>query len=193
MVEIFKTISEYPDYEVSNCGRVKTKARRVRYVHAVTRAEHFRQTEETFLKTYYNKQGYRFVQLYKDGKSKNLTIHRLVATVFLTPPSSYDMVVNHKDGNKLNNTVDNLEWCTNEYNHQHATQNGLKAKGSSIGTSKLNEQSVHAIKWFLHKGVGHQELAIAFMVSRPTINMIANKKLWKQVALTMKELATKSN
>lgn len=89
--------------------------------------------------------------------------------------------INHKDGNKHNNCVDNLEWCTNEYNHEHATSTGLKAKGEKIGTSKLNDNMVHAIKWFLNKGVPHSELSKAFKISRPTINLISNNKIWKHL------------
>src|SRR5690606_5778138 len=108
--EIFKTIPEFPDYEVSNFGRVKTKSRQLRYIHAVTKKEHFRTSEERFLKVHFNDlTGYKFVQLYKDKKMYNRVIHRLVAETFIDNPLLFP-VVNHKDGNKHNNVTDNLEW-----------------------------------------------------------------------------------
>lgn len=188
MQEIFKTIPSYPDYLASNFGRVKTKSRQIRYVHAVTKKEHFRQSFERFLKVQFNKlTGYKFYQLYLEKKMYNKTIHKLVADTFLDKIEGLEFI-NHIDGNKHNNCVSNLEYCTNEYNHHHATVTGLKAKGEKILTSKLNDNMVHAIKWFLNKGVSHKELSQAFKISRPTINLIANNKIWKHIALTGEEL-----
>ena len=192
MKEIFNEISFYPDYEVSNCGRIRTKSRMVRYEHSITGKEHFRKTESRLLKIYANNRtGYKFVQLYRDKKSRNQHIHRLVALVFINSRPARNLEVNHKDGNKHNNRVDNLEWVTCEYNHEHATQSGLKAKGEKIGTAKLTESMVWAIKWFLDKGHTHTELSKAFRISRPTITLIANSKTWKHIALTGKELEIK--
>ena len=191
MKEIFKTIPSFTDYEISNFGRVKTKSRQIRYVHAKTKKELFRQSECRFLKEHFNGlTGYKFCQLYKNKKMYNKTIHSLVAETFLVKEILKD-TVNHIDGNKHNNCVENLEWCTNEYNHEHATKNGLKAKGSGVSTSKLNENSVHAIKYFLKKGLTHQEISIAFNISRVTITLISQGKNWKHVSLTNEELTLK--
>ena len=183
MEEIFKTIPSFPDYLVSNLGRVKTKSRKVRYVHSVTKKEQFRQSSERFLKVQYNNRtGYKFHQLYIDKKMYNVNIHILVADAFLDKIDGFDFI-NHIDGNKHNNTLSNLERCTNEYNHEHATITGLKARGEKIASSKLTEKCVYAIKYFLEKGVNHKELSFAFKVSRATINMIDNNKIWKHVLL----------
>jgi hypothetical protein len=191
MKETFKTIVNYPDYEISNLGRIKTKERLVRYTHSVTEKEHFRKTDERFLKIYHNNRtGYKFVQLYNNGKSKNYTIHRLVAENFIDNKNHLN-TVNHIDGNKHNNTSMNLEWCSNSYNHKHATETGLKAKGTSVNSSKLNDNCVTAIKYFLNKGFTHKELSIAFDISRPTISLISNGKTWKHIALTNEELTIK--
>lgn len=183
MKEIFKVIPMFPDYEVSNCGRVKTRKRKIRYTHAITKKEHFRESEERFLKVHYNNlTGYKFYQLYKDKKMKNKPIHQLVANAFIKEIKGLDFI-NHKDGNKHNNILDNLERCTREYNHKHATESGLMAKGERIGTSKLTDNIVHAIKWFLNKGVSHTELASAFKISRPTISIIKAGKSWKHITI----------
>jgi hypothetical protein len=183
MKEVFKESVRFTDYLISNCGRLKTKARKLRYVHAVTGNEHFRQSQERFLKVQYNDlTGYKFYQPYKEQKLYNAPIHRLVAETFLPRINGKDYI-NHKDGNKHNNRVDNLEWCTNEYNHEHATKTGLKAKGEQIGSSKLNDNSVHAIKWFLSKGVNHTELGKAFQISRPNISLISEGKAWRHITI----------
>lgn len=188
MKEIFKTIPSFPDYLVSNYGRVKTKSRELRYTHAVTKKEHFRNTNERFLKVHYNNlTGYKFHQLYLNKKMFNRTIHKLVADAFIEKIDGFDCI-NHIDGNKHNNYVDNLERCTDEYNHEHATKTGLKAKGSKVASSKLNESMVHAIKWFLSKGISHTELSKAFQISRPAISLISEGKTWKHIALTNEEL-----
>jgi hypothetical protein len=191
-MEIFKTIKSFTDYEVSNFGRVRTKSRKVRYVHSVTKNEHFRLTECRFLKVHHNKRtGYKFCQLYRDKKMYNLTIHSLVAGTFLNRESTLD-VVNHKDGNKHNNVIENLEWCSNEYNHKHATQTGLKAKGINVSSSKLNDNCVYAIRYFLKKGVSKTELSKAFNISRATIILISQNKIWKHILFTEEELTIKN-
>ncbi|ELC8411524.1 NUMOD4 domain-containing protein [Clostridium perfringens] len=65
------------------------------------------------------------VKLSKNGERKDYKVHRLVAKAFLDNPNNYD-VVNHKDGNPLNNNVENLEWCTQKQNIRHALENELK-------------------------------------------------------------------
>ena len=85
----------------------------------------------TFLKLYPNKNGYMQVNIYNDSKSKTLLIHRLVASAFIPNPSKLPEV-NHKDGNKLNNNVSNLEWCTRSQNIKHGIDTGL-IKKSMIG------------------------------------------------------------
>lgn len=69
-----------------------------------------------FLKPYKNQLGYLRVVLSKKGKVKKYSVHRLVAEAFIDNPNNYPCV-NHKDENKLNNNVDNLEWCTIRYNN----------------------------------------------------------------------------
>lgn len=179
MNEIWKTVYGFDDYLVSNLGRVKTKSRKLRYTHAVTGDEHFRVSSERFLKIYSNDlTGYKFVQLYLNKKSYNKTIHRLVAENFLIPTMGAD-TVNHIDGNKHNNIVDNLEWCTNAYNHEHATKTGLKAKGGEIGTSKLNDKCIVAINKLIKLGWKQADIAELFEVSRPTITLINTGVTWK--------------
>ncbi len=82
-------------------------------------------------------QGYKYVTLYKDNKSKKLTIHRLLMLAFVDNPEG-KRTVNHKDGNKLNNSLDNLEWNTDAENIQHAYSSGLY-KNRAIDNKSLRK------------------------------------------------------
>lgn len=108
MEEIWKDIKGYEGlYQVSSFGRVKSLER----VDRIGRKKHGK-----FLKEHINSGGYFNVALYsKYSVKKYLLIHRLVAQAFIPNPNDYPQV-NHIDENKINNNVDNLEWCTSEYN-----------------------------------------------------------------------------
>lgn len=79
-----------------------------------------------FLKPRDNKKGYLQVGLCKDGKEKNHLIHRLVAEAYIPNPENLPMI-NHKDENKSNNCLQNLEWCDNKYNCNYGTRNERKS------------------------------------------------------------------
>jgi len=104
--EIWKNIKGYETcYQVSNYGRVKS----------FYRGEHF-------LKPVSNKSGYLIVTLWKNNHSKTFYVHRLVAEAFLPNPLNLPCV-NHKSEVKTENFVENLEWCTKEYNESYGTRN----------------------------------------------------------------------
>ena len=109
--EIWKDIEGYEGrYKVSNKGRVLSVGR---YKQNHTKRQY---VEEKVISNYINnKNGYVYVYLCKDGKYKNCRIHRLVAKAFIPNPNSFQQV-NHVDGDKTNNNVENLEWCTASYN-----------------------------------------------------------------------------
>ena len=88
--------------------------------------EVFSMYTQSFKKAEVARNGYKRITLFKDGKGRHFLIHRLVAEAFLENPNGFEMV-NHKDGNKLNNDVSNLEWCDASYNMKHAYKNNLIA------------------------------------------------------------------
>ena len=100
-------------------GKVKSKER------IIKRSTSSLQLTERILKPTLNKNGYLYVTLYKDKKKYFKPIHVLVANHFLKNDSQLK-VVNHVDGNKLNNFSDNLEWCTQKQNCEHSIINGLQ-------------------------------------------------------------------
>lgn len=118
MEEIWKEIKDYPNYEVSNFGRVRT----LKYFSNVTKKYYDR---ILVLKQKTSYCGYNHVGLSnKDGR-KTKVVHKLVAKAFIPNPNNL-REINHKDGNKQNNSVTNLEWCSRSDNIKHAYKMGLK-------------------------------------------------------------------
>lgn len=137
----WKSIKDYEDlYMVSNTGLVK----RTRFING---KHNF--TQERLLKPIINKDGYAFVRLCKNGKVSNKRIHKLVANAFL---GESNLQVDHLDGNKLNNNVENLEWVTPKENTNRAWKKGQakytkerKEKLSKIAKEKWNNNTFR--KW----------------------------------------------
>jgi hypothetical protein len=110
-------------YMVSNKGRVKSLSRLIKRKRFSSNADFYKDGRIRVLSR--DGQGYRAIELIKDRILYRLKIHRIVATHFIPNPEN-KRTVNHKDGNKLNNAVDNLEWATYSENLCHAFRTGLK-------------------------------------------------------------------
>ena len=118
MKEIWKDIKEYEGlYQISNLGNVRSIKNKIH-----------------LLKTIDDGKGYEKVRLCKKGIIKSFRVHRLVAQAFIDNPNNYSEI-NHKDNNRSNNSVNNLEWCDREYNIQY-----------SVKQNRMNCKSVVAIK-----------------------------------------------
>lgn len=116
-------------------------------------------------------------------KSRTIRIHRLVASAFIPNPDNLPEV-NHKDGNKLNNCVSNLEWVTGYENIHHAWENGLAkgAKGEENGRSKLTDEQVKEIRAEYVGAHGQiANLAKRYNVSWSLIKLIVTNKNWTHV------------
>jgi hypothetical protein len=125
-----------------------------------------------------NGSGYCLVNI----DSTTYSLHRVVAMAWIPNPNNLPQV-NHIDGNKSNNNVDNLEWCTAYDNIQHAKANDLVryAKGSEVGSSFLVESQVEAIIEDILKGLDNMELSEKYNIPFKLVSLIRNKKRWKHV------------
>ncbi len=151
-------------YYVSNEGRVKSCM----------------YDKEVILKTCDDGHGYEKCTLWISGKQYAFKVHRLVAREFLANPEN-KRDVNHKDGNKRNNLIANLEWNTPLENITHAYDNGLLCIGSEHPSAKLNEQDVEAIKLAFTNGATNVALGALYGVARGTIAKVRQKKTWRHV------------
>ncbi|TYS91926.1 NUMOD4 domain-containing protein [Rossellomorea aquimaris] len=173
---VWKPVGGYEGfYEVSSSGDI-------RGVERVT--THGRRIKSKLRKLYIGNHGYKFTMLNKDGKQKSLTVHRLVANAFIPNPENKGDV-NHIDGNKMNNSVDNLEWLTRSENIRHAHKLGLNtfvgAKGEKHHNSKLTESRVKEIKILISRGKSNKEISEIFNIKTYIISNIRNGRNWKHV------------
>lgn len=164
MTEVIKEIKGFEGrYTISNLGIVRS---------LLTGKE---------LKPYITKAGYARVNLrYAHSRDyKSLLVHRLVAGNFIPNPNKY-AEVNHKDCDRLNNRVSNLEWCDRFYNIKWAFQYGkANNKGIRNPNSKLNEDDVIAIRALANTGkFFNVQIAKLFKVASTTIDAIVKGETW---------------
>lgn len=163
--ELWRNIDGYKElYQVSNLGNVRS----------------FKYNTSRILKERINRRGYCYINLCQNGKYKSCSIHRLVAIAFL---GKSDLTVNHKDGDKENNLLENLEWLTHKENLNHAKENGLiKIFGEDNPNSKLTEDNVREIrKLYQEKKTKVRSLSFKYNVSKYAIRQIINGNSWKHV------------
>lgn len=127
-MDIWMDIDGYEGYyQISNLDKVRSLERRIKNYPSGTRV-----MKAMPIKTRINTTGYLTVDLSKEGDARRYKVHRLKATAFIPNPNNYPEI-NHMDGNKLNNRLSNLEWCTSSQNRIHAYKEGLKPSKLSKG------------------------------------------------------------
>lgn len=174
MDEIWKDIKGYEGlYQVSNLGRVKS-------LDTIDRLH--RKHKSNIKHQCNNGNGYLIVNLKHNGKQKNHLVHRIVATTFLENPDN-KREVNHKDGNKQNNCVDNLEFVTRSENIKHAFKMGLNKnlKGVNHPKFKLTIEQVKFIKE--HAKPYDSEYSFEILGRRFNISSTVVKKIYYQLDL----------
>jgi predicted XRE-type DNA-binding protein len=171
MEEKWKVISDFPDYAVSNIGRVK------RVTDSNNRKAGF------VLKPSFWNNRYASAILYKDKKYYAKSIHSLVLTAFVCERPTLKHHCNHINGNKRDNRLENLEWVTPRENNLHAVRTGLRKDeiGENNMNKKLKKCEVWLIKKLLHHKISQYTIAKMFNVTRPNITSINCGKTWKEV------------
>lgn len=177
---VWKPIKNYEGiYEISNNGEVRSLDKKVKVWFG------YRRVTGKPLSGEINRDGYCRVQLSnaETNSRDRVYLHRLVAGAFIGNPSNKPCV-NHKDGNKLNNNVDNLEWVTHQENviHEYATGLCKGPRGELCGSHKLTERQVITIRNSWKEGILLQkELAKMFEVSKECISSIISRRNWKHI------------
>lgn len=195
--ENWQAIPAFPNYQVSSQGRVRR---------AVPSIGH---PAGRVLRGASDNDGYLLVTLYRDGRPKVQKVHRLVAAAFIrTCPEG--LQVNHRDGDKANNAVENLEYVTPQENIRHATAHGLRAHGDRNAmrkyphlrqrgkdnflckhpeivqgernpNAKLTNADIQLIRQLAAEGEGTKRLAERFHVSDTIIRGIKFRRSWKHL------------
>jgi hypothetical protein len=170
-MEIWKNIQDNDYYQVSNLGRIKSKERKVPHGKSGMVS-----VKERILKPATDAKGYLRVALAKGRGLKTYKVHRLVADAFLENHENKPQV-NHKDGNKENNDISNLEWVTNQENAIHATENGLWTykSGSDHHRSALDENQVRLLCRMKDAGYLNKVIADRFEVSISCVKRTYNR------------------
>ena len=160
MKESWKAVEGFEGYQVSSLGRVKRR--------------------ERVLKAWPTRCGYLLVRLYKNGLFQDWSVHRLVYSTF-HKGLGIGKEINHKDGNKRNNRIENLEQVTRSENIKHAFKLGLNVaqRGEKHKLAKLTEQDIKEIR--AAEGTTQRDLAKKYGVSQPLIGNILRRETWKHV------------
>ncbi|MBQ9488273.1 MAG: NUMOD4 motif-containing HNH endonuclease [Selenomonadaceae bacterium] len=164
--EIWRDVKDFEGiYQVSNLGRVKS----------------FYGKEPRILKPGEHWNGYLGVVLFKNDHRKTYSVHRLIAEAFIPNPENKSMV-NHKDGNKQNNCLENLEWATRSENVLHAHKIGL-VKNKRCEKALTDEQVRYIRKNYKigDRKFGQQALAKKFKVAPHVIQCVVTEKTYKNV------------
>ena len=127
MEEIWKNIKGLTGYQISNLGRVKSLAKNI------VKGNIIQHRNERILTPHLNIDGYLCININYNHKNRKYFIHRLIAENFIPNPNNYPCI-NHKDENKLNNSISNLEWCTFKYNVNYGTamQRRIEKQSKSV-------------------------------------------------------------
>lgn len=161
-MKIWKTIPFEDNYEISNNGEIRN-----------IKTNHIKSVRS-------DRYGYDRVTLYPSGKT--YTIHRLVAIMFLSKADPSFNVVNHKDGDKRNNNVLNLEWCDQSHNAKHRdTVLRSKWTGQLNPQAKIDVSTAKNIKYGNFDGMSNSEIGKLFGLKSEHVRKIRTGERWKHI------------
>jgi len=167
--EIWKPIKDFPDYEVSNLGRIKSYKRVAPW------------KDPLISDGSISKEGYYRVTLFRQSKPSHFLVHRLVLETFVGP-CPLGCQTNHKNGIKIDNRLKNLEWVTFGDNIEHAYRIGLKTnRGIMNSNAKLRNEDVLEIRRLAKKGIKKTIIAEMFKISSENVYTIAYQLSWRHI------------
>lgn len=161
-MEQWEIIKQFPNYAVSNLGRVKNINKKV----------------EIILKPCKQSTGYLYVSFYNGPKRANQLIHRLVAAAFIQSDQNRPFI-NHIDGNKQNNVVENLEYCTHQENIDHSIKTGLKTKKPNLNQYGCNPSSKAVNQYSLSGELINTFVSVRFAMISTGIDQASINKVCK--------------
>ena len=178
MKEIWKDIRGYENrYQVSNFGRVKSLY--YQYISGKYK-QTLRVKPEYMMSQTTNVYGYKRIGLTKNGIQKNYSVHRLVAQEFISNPMNLPQV-NHLNGIKSDNRVENLEWVTEKENVIHSFR--VLGHKPSYGRRKINNNIIRKIKTDLLNGMSGTDVSKKYKLSPGNISLIKNNKIWEHITI----------
>lgn len=168
-MEIWKTIQDYGGlYQVSNTGKVRDLKNHIKSV-------------------YKNNKGYTCLSLYYNGKTYHPTVHRLVAKAFIPNPNNYEQV-NHKDCNKENNSVENLEWCNQRYNYDEGMKTFQYSKNEEHYFAKLKNSDIPIIYELYKLGFTRATVAKIFSINPSSLEAIEKGISYRELGYNFKAI-----
>ena len=167
---IWKDIPGHSGYQVSNYGEVRSVDRLIKRKN--DKFPHLRRG--SIIRQQDNGHGYKWVRM--GATTKPVYVHRLVLSVFSPYHTPDQTDVNHKDGNKENNNIENLEWCTRSENNLHAYDNDLHVYGENHPQSKYSLETIEGIKEMAASGERICDISRKMNISHQYVSKIVRGK-----------------
>ena len=172
--EEWKAVEGYPGYYISNHGRFRT-------IDRITGGKRKMIIKGKMMKLTVDSLGYCIISLYKNGKSKKVRIHQLVAMAFIENPENKPEV-NHIDCNRTNNIISNLEWVTRKENLVHAANLGRSTWGDKNVHAKLTNDDAKRIRKLSAEGLRRQQIAQMYpQVSKYTVYRVIKRETFRNI------------
>lgn len=182
-IETWRRIPGWPWYEASNLGRIRSITRMINTTFYGKPLQ--RRKNGKIIQQHQNNDGYMGIRLARNGNRPSFKVHRLIAMTFIGPPPDEERTeINHKDGNKINNHPNNLEWVTRSENCEHSFTicNRIPTRGEKIGSAKLTEKDVIEIRRLRQmEGKTLDSIAETHGICRSQVRRIVTNEHWKHI------------
>lgn len=178
--EIWKDVPGYEGkYKISNKGNL------IKLSHYSKKGRYY---PESIVPTFKNYKGYIQIYLFDNNQRKTTTIHRLIAKAFISNPDNKDQI-NHKNGIKDDNRIENLEWCNQSENMRHAFDTGLKEglPGEKNGRATLSQETVDLVKTKYNNGEKLPDISKELNISLGKLRTIIYGLSWKDLGVEIKK------